>query len=321
MTLFADLADICRCEEPLAPRTWFRIGGPAEYFLQPRTDAQLATIIRRCHESGTPVRFLGLGANVLVSDRGVRGAVVHLGDPHFNAMEFDGDTALVGAGADMTKLVLAAVRGGAAGLEQLAGIPGSVGGGIAMNCGGRYGDISSAVQTVTGITPRGEIVERAAAELDFGYRHSSLGDDCAVRVRFALRREDPAELNRRFREIWDYKKATQPPLGDASVGCIFRNPPGQSAGLLIDRAGLKGEQFGTAYVSDRHANFILSRAGGRAADVLALIGQIRRRVRDHAGIILQPEVRIWADEEEYEQADWNLADRSAAMAAAPAADA
>lgn len=321
MTLFADLADICRCDEPLAPRTWFRIGGPAEYFLQPRTVAQLATIIRRCRESGTPLRFLGLGANVLVSDRGVRGAVIQLGDAHFSTMDFDGDTALVGAGADMTKLVLAAVRGGVAGLEQLAGIPGSVGGGIAMNCGGRYGDISSAVQSVTVITPRGEIVERAAADLEFGYRHSSLGNNCVVRVRFNLRREDPTELNRRFREIWDYKKATQPPLGDASVGCIFRNPPGQSAGLLIDRAGLKGEQFGTAYVSDRHANFILSRAGGRAADVLTLIGRIRRKVRDHAGIILQPEVRIWADEEEYEQADWNMADRPAALAALPAAKA
>jgi UDP-N-acetylmuramate dehydrogenase len=291
--LFHDLQDIVRRNVPLAPYTWFKLGGPAEYFVEPRDEQQLAEVIRRCRQTGTVFRFLGLGANVLVNDEGVRGVVIRLGAEAFTRFTFEKDTVHAGGGTDLTKLVLATVKHGLAGLEQLAGIPGTVGGGIAMNCGGRYGEIGTAVRTVRVIGPDGEIYDRPRDDLEFSYRHSALGDDCVVGVCFNLRREDPVALDRRFREIWMYKQNSQPPLGCQSVGCIFRNPNGRSAGQLIDQAGLKGYRLGTAFVSDRHANFVLADSGGRAADVISLIEVIADKVEERFELRLEPEVRIW----------------------------
>jgi UDP-N-acetylmuramate dehydrogenase len=293
MNLFDDLPEVCRRDVPLAPLTWFKLGGRADYLIEPRDEQQLARVILRCREGGVPLRFLGLGANVLVSDEGVRGVVVRLTAEPFTRVEFEGHRVTAGAGADMTRLVRATVRRALAGLETIAGIPGTVGGGIAMNCGGRYGEIGTAVERVRVIGPDGEIYERDHDDLDFGYRHSALGADVVLSATFRLQPADPAELDRRFREIWMYKQNTQPPLGVQSVGCIFRNPNGRSAGELIDRAGLKGLRVGSAWVADRHANFILAEPGGKAADVVELIEAITRRVEEHSGIRLEPEVRIW----------------------------
>lgn len=294
MNLFDDLPeDVCRRNVPLAPLTWFRLGGPAEYLISPRTESQLATIIRRCRDSGTPVRFLGLGANVIVSDEGVSGVVIRMDAGEFIETRIDASRVIAGGGVDMTKLVRKTVRSGLAGLENLAGIPGTVGGGIAMNCGGRYGEIGTVVRSVRVIGPDGKLYERDHDDLEFSYRHCSLGADCVVSASFELQPMDTGDLETRFREIWMYKQNTQPPLGAQSVGCIFRNPNGRSAGEIIDRAGLKGMRLGSAYVSDRHANFVLADPGGRAADVINLIRLVGQRVEDQCGIRLEPEVRIW----------------------------
>lgn len=293
MHLFDDWPDIVQSNAPLAPLTWFKLGGTAEYLVEPRTEDELVAVVRRCRETNTPLRFLGLGANVIVNDKGVKGAVVRLTADHFTRIIFDGDRLTAGAGADLTKLVLASVKRGLAGLENIAGIPGTVGGGIAMNCGGRYGEIGTAVRSVRVIGRDGEIYERDHDDMDFSYRRSALGDDCVLSASFQLRKDDPTSLDRRFREIWMYKQNTQPPLGCQSVGCIFRNPDGHSAGQLIDQAGLKGRRIGTAYVSDRHANFVLADIGGRAADVLELIDAIIDTVNERFGIRLEPEVKIW----------------------------
>jgi len=298
MSLFDDIASPVRERVPLAPFTWFKLGGPAEYLFEPQSIADLARIISRCRESGTPLRFLGLGANLIVRDEGVPGVVVRLTAPAFNefldAPRSSGSHLLTaGAGVDMTKLVLSTVKRGLAGLEQIAGIPGTVGGGIAMNCGGRYGEIGKAVHSVRVIGPDGEIYDRDHDDLQFSYRRTALGEDCVVGVTFQLHPQDPAALDRRFREIWMYKQNTQPPLGCQSVGCIFRNPEGHSAGQLIDNSGLKGHRLGTAYVSDRHANFVLADTGGKAADVIRLIEEITERVEQRTGIRLEPEVKIW----------------------------
>ncbi|MBI5765337.1 MAG: UDP-N-acetylmuramate dehydrogenase [Planctomycetes bacterium] len=293
MPLFDDWPEIVRTNVPLAPLTWFKLGGTAEYLIEPRTEDELVGVVRRCRETNTPLRFLGLGANVIVNDNGVKGAVVRLTADHFTQMIVDGDRVTAGAGADLTKLVLATVKKGLAGLENIAGIPGTVGGGIAMNCGGRYGEIGTAVRSVRVIGRDGEIYERDHDDMDFGYRRSALGDDCVLSVSFQLHKDDPATLDHRFREIWMYKQNTQPPLGCQSVGCIFRNPDGRSAGQLIDQAGLKGRRIGTAYVSDRHANFVLADIGGRAGDVLELIDSIIDTVNERFGIRLEPEVKIW----------------------------
>jgi UDP-N-acetylmuramate dehydrogenase len=293
MNLFDDCRDICKTGVPLGPLTWFKLGGPAEYFLEPTSEKQLARIVTRCRETDTPLRYLGMGANVLVPDEGVKGAVVRLTHEAFADFKFDGTYLVAGGGADLTKLVLAAVRQGLAGLEHIAGIPGTVGGGICMNCGGKYGELDSAVVSVRTIASDGEICERDHDDLGFAYRTCRLGQDCVVSARFKLRKTDPAELDRRFREIWMYKQNTQPPLGAASIGCIFRNPEGQSAGQLIDRAGLKGLRLGSAYVSDRHANFVIADRGGLSADVRGLISLIQERVEQHCGLRLEPEVKIW----------------------------
>lgn len=294
MNLFNDLPEnICRRNVPLAPLTWFQLGGPADYLIEPESESQLATIVNRCRESNTLLRILGFGANLLVADEGVRGVVVRLTVGSFVDLRFDGDLALVGGGFDMTRLVKTCVKRGLAGVEQLAGIPGTLGGGITMNCGGRYGDLSTAVDSVRLLDPDGITREKTRADLNFAYRRADVGNDIVLGAKLKLTETDPEALNTRFREIWDYKHATQPALGAPSAGCIFRNPTGHSAGQLIDRAGLKGFRVGSAFVSDRHANFAMADRGGRASDVRALIDTIIARVADHSGIRLEPEVKIW----------------------------
>lgn len=297
MSFFDDLGDICRRDVPLGPLTWFKLGGPAEFLIEPRTDSEFAEIIRHCGRSGMPMRVLGLGANVLVSDAGIRGVVVRLTSGSFVDTRFDGPTLTAGAGVGLAKLIVACVRKGLSGLEQLAGIPATIGGAIRMNCGGRYGDVSEKLVSVRVVRPDGEIVERTRTDLDFGYRGCALGDDQVLAARFELNPCDADELHIRFREIWTYKQGTQPPLGVQSAGCIFRNPDGASAGKLIDTAGCKGLRSGSAVVSDQHANFIVADSPGRAADVIALIEMVRDRVEASHGVRLEPEVQIWRDDD------------------------
>mgnify|MGYP000132647168 CR=1 FL=1 len=294
MSLFADLPEACRANVPLAPLTWFGIGGPAEWLIEPRTEDELATVVHRCRESGLQVRFLGLGANLLVGDDGVRGAVIRLSQPAFMTWQRDGDRIEAGGGAHLTRLVKAAVAEGLSGLEALAGIPGTVGGGIRMNCGGKFGEIGSAVERVRVILPDGRAVERRASELGFAYRRSNLGGAIVVSATFRLSPMEPQRLHDRYMEIWEFKSRTQPPLEDCSAGCIFKNPAqGPSAGKLIDDLGLKGLSVGGAAVSDRHANFIVARPGARAADIVRLIEQIEQRVFDATGVRLVREVEVW----------------------------
>jgi UDP-N-acetylmuramate dehydrogenase len=293
MNLFDDLAEVCRRDVPLGPLTWFGLGGPAEYLIEPDNEEQLAEAVRRCQESGTAIRLLGFGANVLVPDEGVQGVVVRLTADAFTRTSYEGEAVTAGAGVDLTRLVRHTVRRGLAGVEGLAGIPGTVGGGICMNCGGRYGEIGMAVKQVRVVGRDGQIHDRDHDDLEFGYRRCALGGEFVVRATFGLGEIDPGELLRRFRRIWMYKQNTQPPLGTRSVGCIFRNPNGRSAGALIDQAGMKGLRVGGAYVSERHANFILAEPGSRSSEVLELIELIRTRVEEHHGIRLQPEVEIW----------------------------
>ncbi len=293
MSLFNDLADICRPNASLAPLSWFRLGGNAEFLLEPRTEEQLVTIMTRCRESGTKLRVLGRGANILVNDDGVPGAVVRLTADPFTTTAYDKDTVTIGAGADLPRLARNTVRKGLAGIENLAGIPGTIGGAIRMNCGGRYGEIGTVVGSIRLIGPDGNTYERDHDDLKFGYRHCDLGEEIIVSATLRLREEDPKSLLLRFREIWMYKQNTQLSMGERSAGCIFKNSDGRSAGEIIDLAGLKGLQVGSARVSERHANFILADSDGRASDVVELIRTIQDRVLDHSGIRLEPEIEIW----------------------------
>jgi UDP-N-acetylmuramate dehydrogenase len=277
---------------PLARFTWYRIGGPAEYFVRPRSVEELQEASKRCVEAGVPIYVLGLGANLLVDDAGVDGAVFRLDEPFWQNVDRDKTTLTVGSGVDMAKLLVRTAREGLAGIESLAGIPGTVGGGIRMNCGGKFGDIGSYVTTVTVMDSRGQVFQRTKDDLVFGYRRSNIVAPFILSATLELDEDNPDDIAQRMKEIWMYKRNTQP-LNTKNCGCIFKNPPGQSAGALIDLAGLKGLQVGGAQVSDKHANFIVAHPGTTSADIHKLIGVIRERVAEKHQIELESEVRIW----------------------------
>ena len=277
---------------PLSPLTWFGLGGRARHMGFPADETQLAHLVQRAREEDVPSHVLGGGANVLIRDDGVNGLVIRLNEPAFREIRCQGDRVTTAGGVDLMKLSLHCSRRGLAGLEFLAGIPGTVGGAIRMNAGGRFGQISDVVRSVRLMTPDGVIETRPADQIGFGYRHSKIGPRVVVSAELQLRPDDPKQVMDRFHEIWNYKKATQP-LSENSAGCIFKNPAGSSAGKLIDQAGLKGASEGAASVSVEHANFIITRQGATAADVLRLVDRIKARVMAEFGIELELEIDVW----------------------------
>ncbi|MGC8539716.1 MAG: UDP-N-acetylmuramate dehydrogenase [Phycisphaerae bacterium] len=292
MNWYADFENIVRLNEPMAPKTWFRLGGPARYFIEPRSREELTTVVKRLAENNIPMYLLGGGANLLVRDQGVDGAVISLSHSAFSRVVIDDRMVRVGAGKDVLKLVLELAKTGLAGLECQAGIPGTVGGEIRMNAGGTFGDIGSTVAEVTVMDSFGQVFTRQRDDLVFSYRRSNINAKIILDALFELTPENPDRLAQRVKEIWMYKRNTQP-LKDNSAGCIFRNPDGLSAGKLIDEAGLKGSVVGGAEISQHHANFIVARHGASSADVLALMELARKTVRDKTGIELESEVVIW----------------------------
>ncbi len=283
---------IVREAEPLAPHTWFHLGGPAEYFAEPHTAEELAALVRRCNDEGVAIRVLGGGSNVLVRDDGVSGVVVRLSAPVFNETGVQGNIVTAGGGARLGHVISTVVREGLAGLETLVGIPGSVGGALHGNAGSRGGDVGQWTCRATVMTRSGEVFQREREDLVFSYRQSSLDELVILGCQFQLEPEDPQEITKRMQKLWIVKKASQP-LGHQSAGCIFKNPRGISAGMLVDQAGLKGTRIGGAEVSDRHANFIVTDADATSADVLRLIELIRSRVAERLGVELETEVDIW----------------------------
>jgi len=197
-----------------------------------------------------------------------------------------------GAGANLNKLVLESVRKGLAGLEALTGIPGSIGGAVRMNAGGRFGDLGSVVQRVTVMNLEGQVFEKAKPELVFDYRSTNITAKLILEATIELTESDPESLLQVVKEVWIYKKNTQP-LDTHNAGCIFKNPRGMSAGALIDRAGLKGTQIGGAVVSEKHANFFIAEKGCRSSDVRQLIDLVRTKVKEKFDVELELELEIW----------------------------
>ncbi|MBX3440993.1 MAG: UDP-N-acetylmuramate dehydrogenase [Planctomyces sp.] len=286
------LGDFVRRDEPLAPQTWLRTGGPAQYFAEPRNRKELQALAKACAEESIPIRILGSGSNVLVRDEGVSGAVVRLTGPEFSGIEISGETVRSGSAALLSQALVKSVEAGLAGLEALVGIPGTVGGAVRGNAGGRSGEIGQFVRSVTVLTAAGEEFVRREDELTFSYRSSSISDLVILDVELGLTRDDPDEIARRMRKLWIMKKSTQP-LSFQSTGCIFRNPRGLSAGALIEQAGLKGTRVGQCEVSDRHGNFIVTYEGATTADVLRLIDLIRAKVSERHGVDLELEIQVW----------------------------
>jgi UDP-N-acetylmuramate dehydrogenase len=292
MPLLDEFRDIVRRDEPLAPHTYFRLGGPAEYFVRPRSIDELAAVVRRCRKDDVAVRLLGGGCNLLVRDEGVRGVVVKLDEHAFTAVNVAASRVDAGAGAQLSNVITRAAKENLAGLELLVGIPGTIGGSLCMNAGGRAGDIGQFTSSVTIMDWAGEIHLRQRQDLQFNYRETNLDDAIVLGGRFELEPDNPEAIEKRMRKIWIMKKASQP-MGFQSAGCIFKNTRGLSAGLLIDQTGLKGAKVGGAEVSDRHANFIVANSGCTARDVLRLIDMVRSRVSERFGIDLELEIKVW----------------------------
>lgn len=291
--IFEGLESAVTENEPLAPYTWYRIGGPARYFIRPKNLDELQLAAQRCVENDIPMYVLGLGANLLVSDAGVNGAVFKLSEEAWRTVKFTNNICEVGAGADMQKLVLRTVRQGLAGIECLAGIPGTVGGGIRMNAGGKFGDIGAVVTKVTVMDSEGTVFERYKDDLVFEYRSTNIAAKFILGCTLELEEDDPDRIMKKTKEIWMYKRNSQP-LNTKNAGCMFKNPRGLSAGALIDQAGLKGFKVGGAEVSTKHANFIVAHPGCTADDVLNMVKIIREKVYEKNQIHLESEVQIWS---------------------------
>jgi len=292
MALISGFEKIMRQAEPLAPHTWFHLGGPAEFFAQPNSVDELAALVRRCRDEDVPVRMLGGGSNVLVRDAGVSGVVIHLSAPGFTEIAVNRQNISAGGGAKLGLIISTSVREGLAGLETLVGIPGTLGGALHGNAGSRGGDVGQWTCQATVMTRAGEIQQRRREELVFAYRESSLDELVILNAQFQLERDDPEDLTKRMQKQWIIKKASQP-LSHQSAGCIFKNPRGMSAGMLIEQAGLKGTRVGQAEVSERHANFIVAGPSATSDDVLKLVDEVRQRVLERLGIELETEIEVW----------------------------
>ena len=285
-----------RREEPLGPRTTLRVGGAARLFLDPADPAALAAALRLLRTAGVPFFPLGRGSNLLVPDEGVDGVVIALEGPAWSAFTPGGDgTVWTGAGLRLKQLCGLATKAGLAGFEFLEGIPGTVGGALRMNAGAMGGWMFDRVEEVELMSPEGEIARLPRAAFHVDYRHCrELRDAIALgaRLRSGATAAAPAEDIARQIDVYRRKRQESQPR-EASAGCMFKNPAGDSAGRLIDQCGLKGLREGAAEVSPIHANFIVNHGGASAADVLALVRRVRATVRAQKGVELQPEVLLF----------------------------
>ena len=292
MGVLAGFEEIVRQAEPLAAHTWFRMGGPAQYFAEPRSIEQLAALVQRCRHEELPVRMLGGGSNILVRDEGVPGMVIRLSSPAFTEIRFAKNIVTAGGGAKLGHAISISARQGLAGLESLVGIPGTVGGALHGNAGGRGGDIGQWTSRAMVMVSTGEVIQRERSDLVFTYRQSSLDELVILNAQFSLDEDNPEEVTKRMQKLWIVKKANQP-LSHQHAGCIFKSPQGTSAGAILEQAGLKGARIGGAEVSDRHANYIVTDASATSNDVLRLIETMQSRVRERLGVELELELQIW----------------------------
>lgn len=293
---FADLVSsgLIRRDHPIAAMTTYKFGGPAAWYAEVASERQVLEVVTARNESDPdlPIFVLGRGSNVVISDSGYPGLVLKLVGA-FNEIAMDGDTVEAGAGVSLPRLARFCASNGRGGLEFYVGIPGSVGGAIVMNAGGHGADTAQWLIDASVVDLRTGVAYRAdAGELELGYRHSRLGpDDLVTGARFRTVARELGEAEQTMREITSWRRAHQPG-GTFNAGSVFKNPPDDAAGRIIDAAGLKGMQRGAVAVSERHANFFVAEDAACAQDVFDLVQAVRRRVLELTGIDLQPEVRF-----------------------------
>ena len=298
--VIGDIREVRLYDEALAARTSLGVGGPADALIFPESEREMERLAQRCWDAEIPLFVFGAGTNLLVRDGGIRGVVACLLgvlDSVETATEDDGSVRLeVGAGVPLSRLVKLSVDQELEGLEWAVGIPGTVGGALAMNAGAAGGSISEVVTDLRLVDRRGGISVKPARSFTFEYRSSNLpAQGTLLRVALELRRGDRGKIEERLQRLLAYRRRTQP-LGARSAGCVFRNPPGRQAARLIEGAGFKGRQVGGARVSSLHANFICNGGGATARDVLTLMEEIRAGVLEHTGVLLEDELCVVGEE-------------------------
>lgn len=290
--------------EPLKQHTSFRVGGPAKVYVVPEDIEELQKLIRFLHEEKLPYDIIGNGTNLLVSDAGVDHVVVEIGRalegiellPEANASDEKTYYIRVLAGTLLSKAAQFAATQELSGMEALRGIPGTLGGAVAMNAGAYGTEMKDVLYSVDVLTPEGELRTLTPAELALGYRHSVIPERgyVVVAATLALRKGDPAEIKARMADFQNRRKEKQP-LDKASAGSTFKRPEGYFAGKLIEDTGLRGFRHGGAQVSEKHCGFVINDGTARAADIYWLIGEVRKRVLLEQHVELTPEVKIWGN--------------------------
>ena len=278
--------------EPMSAHTTFRIGGPADMFVSVRSISEVRELIKAAKETMTPFMVIGNGSNMLVSDKGIRGLVIHIGKD-LSDISVSGNIITAQAGALMSKVASEALRAELTGFETLSGIPGSLGGGLFMNAGAYGGEIKNVVKSVTYRDESGEIYTVSNEECKFSYRHSIFcdGGKYILSAELELKKGDPSEIKAAMDDYNNRRKEKQP-LSMPSAGSTFKRPEGYFAGRLIEDCGLKGYRVGGAMISDLHAGFVVNTGNATASDVMTLIDDVRDMVRKKFGVELEPEVRL-----------------------------
>ncbi|HTV42439.1 MAG TPA: UDP-N-acetylmuramate dehydrogenase [Candidatus Sulfotelmatobacter sp.] len=288
-------ATVIRRNEPLAKRTTLRVGGPADVYIEPANEGDLAVALKLCGQRAIPFFILGRGSNLLVRDGGFRGVVICLSRPEFSKIEINGTTMRCGAGAKLKNVAVEARRSGLSGLEFLEGIPGSVGGALRMNAGAMGGQTFDAVESVRLMDFSGGVSELRPVEMSVAYRGcATLKDHVALAAVFKCNAASREEIEKRMKAFSEKRWDSQPAA--PSAGCIFKNPAAIPAGKLMDELRLKGTRVGGAVVSAEHGNFIINNGKATARDVLDLIEILKAKAKAERGIELHTEVEIIGEE-------------------------
>ncbi|WP_417730168.1 UDP-N-acetylmuramate dehydrogenase [Rosistilla oblonga] len=282
---------ICN-DEPLAPYTWLRIGGPARYFAEPTSREELIDLVQAAHAAEIPIRVLGGGSNLLVRESGFSGLVLSLSAASLGEIRVEETQLTAGGGARLSHVVTMAVGKGLAGMGHLIGIPGTVGGALQGNASAGGSDIGQCTESVELLSLAGEISTRNRDEMQFSYRHSDLGDSIVLSASFQLEAGDPIELTKRMQKLWIVRRSERP-RDEPRVITPFIDPDGATASDLIEQAGLKGIRQGAVSLDPLRPKYLVASDGASSDDVLALIDIVRDKVSLQTGIDLQMNLKIW----------------------------
>jgi UDP-N-acetylmuramate dehydrogenase len=278
-----------RLHEPLAPYTSMKVGGPADYYIEPEDRQDLVDIVRYFQKNSFPYLMVGRGSNMIISDTGFQGAAINL-ESGLSSVRFEEGLVVAEAGARLTKLVDVCAQNALTGLEWAAGIPGSVGGAVVMNAGAHGSEMKDFVVDVD-VLRMGEVTTVTREKAGFAYRTSAFTSDVVLSARFKLEPGNKEEIVQKKSELIARRNATQP-LNLPNSGSMFRNPSGIFAAKLIEQAGLKGKRIGDAQVSEKHSNFMVNLGSARSEDIVRLIDLVRRTVYQNTGIQLELEVKL-----------------------------